>query len=69
MSRAFQAAMALHQPDIVFHLGDVLDSGALDPQWAFEQDAATAHRIFSLDKETTPFKVIPGNHDIGETNR
>lgn len=68
LKRAFKTAMGLYHPDVVLHLGDLLDYGFFEPEEAFEADVKIAQNIFAVDS-TTVFKVVPGNHDIGFHHR
>lgn len=47
------------RPDLVVHTGDVV---AVTPEEA--EDRSAALEVLSLLK--TPFRVLPGNHDVGE---
>lgn len=64
MQRAFHAAIWLHQPDVVFILGDVFDEG----QWVdgehFEAYLMRFHKIFSVPAHVKVYSAV-GNHDIG----
>ncbi|VDM33876.1 unnamed protein product [Hydatigera taeniaeformis] len=68
LKRAFKTAMSLYHPDVVLHLGDLLDYGFFESEDAFEADVKIAQNIFDVGS-TTVFKVIPGNHDIGFHHR
>lgn len=68
LRRAFKTVMSLYHPDIVLHLGDLLDYGFFEPEEAFEADVKIVQSIFAVDS-TTVFKVVPGNHDIGFHHR
>lgn len=46
-------------PDLVVHAGDLSLDGAADPN-----DLDHAHR--QLDRLTVPWRVVPGNHDVGD---
>lgn len=64
MLRAFQAAIALHRPNVVFILGDVFDEG----QWVNDNDFSSYllrfHRIFHTPDDIKVFSTV-GNHDVG----
>ncbi|XP_038076572.1 metallophosphoesterase 1-like [Patiria miniata] len=64
MQRAFQTAMTLANPDVVFILGDLTDEG----KWASDQEfGETVERFNNMFKvgENIEFHVVVGNHDIG----
>ncbi|CAM2106462.1 metallophosphoesterase 1 isoform X1 [Caretta caretta] len=64
MERAFQTALSLLVPDIVFILGDVFDEG----KWSFSQAWADDVRRFQKmfrHPVCTELMVVVGNHDIG----
>jgi 3',5'-cyclic AMP phosphodiesterase CpdA len=48
-----------HQPDLVVHVGDLSMDGAHD-------ESELAHGYAQMDKVPVPWRVIPGNHDIGD---
>lgn len=64
MRRSFQSAVWLHQPDVVFILGDVFDEG----QWVngdyFEIYLRRFHDIFRAPRHIKVYSAV-GNHDIG----
>ncbi|XP_050398254.1 metallophosphoesterase 1 [Patella vulgata] len=64
MQRAFQTAMMLHSPDIVFILGDLLDEGKWCNDSEFEYHVKRFHKMFSSPYKTD-VQVLVGNHDIG----
>ncbi|CUT98857.1 metallophosphoesterase 1 [Echinococcus multilocularis] len=68
LKRAFKTVMGLHHPDVVLHLGDLLDYGFFETEESFEADVKIAQNIFAVDS-TAVFKVVPGNHDIGFHHR
>lgn len=52
-------AMAALEPDLVLHLGDVTADGVKDhAQFAFARDVLAA--------VPGPFRLVPGNHDVGD---
>ncbi|XP_078543729.1 metallophosphoesterase 1 isoform X1 [Lissotriton helveticus] len=64
MERAFQSALWLLQPDIVFILGDVFDEGKWSSSMAWADDVARFRSMFRHAKYTELI-AIAGNHDIG----
>nr|XP_023016112.1 metallophosphoesterase 1 isoform X1 [Leptinotarsa decemlineata] len=64
MYRAFQTAMTLHSPDLVFVLGDLTDEGLYCSSTEFENYVQRFYNIFSVP-ESTKLYVAVGNHDIG----
>lgn len=64
MNRAFQTAMTLFSPDLVFILGDVFDEGKWVGEKAFREYLRRYHRIFHTPPGTKLFSLV-GNHDIG----
>ncbi|XP_026469752.1 metallophosphoesterase 1-like, partial [Ctenocephalides felis] len=64
MHRAFQTAIALHNPEVVFILGDIFDEGL----WANKEEFNEYHKrfndLFKLPKNIEMY-VVAGNHDIG----
>ncbi|XP_065332755.1 metallophosphoesterase 1 [Cloeon dipterum] len=64
MHRAFQSAVTLHKPDIVFVLGDVFDEGLWSSETEFNNYVARFRTLFSVP-DNTELHVVVGNHDIG----
>ncbi|RZC32189.1 metallophosphoesterase 1, partial [Asbolus verrucosus] len=64
MHRAFQTAIALHKPDLVFVLGDLTDEGLYCSNVEFEYYVRRFYSLFAVP-ETTKLYVAVGNHDIG----
>ncbi|XP_063978966.1 metallophosphoesterase 1 [Diachasmimorpha longicaudata] len=64
MYRAFQTAIVLHKPDIVFVLGDVFDEGLWCSSSEFENYVKRFHSLFAVPKNTYLY-VVAGNHDMG----
>lgn len=64
MYRAFQTAMRLFKPDLVFVLGDLTDEGLYCSDTEFEYYVKRFYSLFSVP-ETTKLYVAVGNHDIG----
>ncbi|XP_062841841.1 metallophosphoesterase 1 [Trichomycterus rosablanca] len=71
MERAFQTALWLLSPEIVFILGDVFDEGKWSSPKNWEDDVRRFKQIFR-HPSNTELVVLIGNHDIGfhhEMNR
>ncbi|PVD20502.1 hypothetical protein C0Q70_18658 [Pomacea canaliculata] len=64
MQRAFQTSMFLHQPDIVFVLGDLLDEGKWCDDEEFLNHVERFNTMFSVPSGTQRHVVV-GNHDVG----
>ncbi|XP_028132714.1 metallophosphoesterase 1 isoform X1 [Diabrotica virgifera virgifera] len=64
MYRAFQSAMTLHKPDLVFVLGDLTDEGLYCSSTEFEYYVNRFYSLFAVP-EGTKIYVAVGNHDIG----
>ncbi|XP_047515089.1 metallophosphoesterase 1 homolog isoform X3 [Pieris napi] len=64
MHRAFQTAMTLHNPELVFILGDIFDEGNWSSQKEFNEYVERFKKLFEIPKGTTLY-VVAGNHDIG----
>uniref|UniRef100_H3DBK3 Metallophosphoesterase 1 n=1 Tax=Tetraodon nigroviridis TaxID=99883 RepID=H3DBK3_TETNG len=64
MERAFQTALWLLKPEIVFILGDIFDEGKWSSQKHWEDDVRRFHRMFRHSPDTQ-LVVLVGNHDIG----
>uniref|UniRef100_A0A3B4TXJ6 Metallophosphoesterase 1 n=1 Tax=Seriola dumerili TaxID=41447 RepID=A0A3B4TXJ6_SERDU len=64
MERAFQTALWLLRPEIVFILGDIFDEGKWSSQKHWEDDVRRFHRMFRHSTDTE-LVVLVGNHDIG----
>ncbi|XP_028988255.1 metallophosphoesterase 1 isoform X1 [Betta splendens] len=64
MERAFQTALWLLRPEIVFILGDIFDEGKWSSQKHWEDDVRRFHRMFRHSPDTE-LVVLVGNHDIG----
>lgn len=64
MQRAFQTSMLLHQPDVVFILGDLLDEGKWCDDGEFKYHVERFDDMFSVPSGTRRHLVV-GNHDIG----
>nr|XP_057917470.1 metallophosphoesterase 1 isoform X1 [Doryrhamphus excisus] len=64
MERAFQTAVWLLRPEVVFILGDIFDEGKWSTQKHWEDDVRRFHRMFR-HSSNTELVVLVGNHDIG----
>ncbi|XP_061451183.1 metallophosphoesterase 1 isoform X2 [Rhineura floridana] len=64
MERAFQTALWLLQPEIVFILGDVFDEGKWSSSQAWSDDVRRYQKMFR-HPAYIELIVIVGNHDIG----
>ncbi|XP_072029928.1 metallophosphoesterase 1-like [Amphiura filiformis] len=64
MTRAFQSAMTILNPDAVFVLGDLTDEGKWASDYEFD---ATVRRFWTMfyHNSDVDFNVVAGNHDIG----
>ncbi|XP_041975755.1 metallophosphoesterase 1-like [Aricia agestis] len=68
MKQAFQAIMTLHEPEVVFVLGDLFDEGEWTDHEQFKDYVDRFYNIFYVP-EPTKMYVTVGNHDIGFHNR
>uniref|UniRef100_A0A8C7ASS4 Metallophosphoesterase 1 n=1 Tax=Neovison vison TaxID=452646 RepID=A0A8C7ASS4_NEOVI len=64
MERAFQTALWLLQPEVVFILGDIFDEGKWSSPQAWADDVQRFRKIFRHPRHVQ-LKVVAGNHDIG----
>ncbi|XP_024900668.1 metallophosphoesterase 1 [Pteropus alecto] len=64
MERAFQTALWLLQPEVVFILGDIFDEGKWSSSQAWADDVERFHKMFRHPRHVQ-LKVVAGNHDIG----
>ncbi|XP_008057307.1 metallophosphoesterase 1 isoform X2 [Carlito syrichta] len=64
MERAFQTALWLLQPEVVFILGDIFDEGKWSSAQAWADDVARFQKMFRHPSHVQ-LKVVAGNHDIG----
>ncbi|XP_052318866.1 metallophosphoesterase 1-like isoform X4 [Oncorhynchus keta] len=64
MERAFQTALALLRPEVVFILGDVFDEGKWSSPKNWEEDVCRFQKMFRHPSDTE-LVVLVGNHDIG----
>lgn len=64
MHRAFQTVMTIHNPDVVFIVGDIFDEGFWSTTEEFEEYVERFRRLFQTPEKTKMFVAV-GNHDIG----
>lgn len=64
MHRAFQTAIQLHRPEVVFILGDLFDEGQNVNDAQFDEYAARFRRLFSVPAGVRVYGSL-GNHDVG----
>ena len=64
MHRAFQAAMNIFQPEVVFVLGDLFDEGDLVGHTDFEIFVQRFRRQFRTPVDVPLISAV-GNHDVG----
>lgn len=64
MERAFQTALWLLQPEVVFILGDIFDEGKWSSAQAWADDVHRFQRMFRHGSHVQ-LNVVIGNHDIG----
>ncbi|XP_066209523.1 metallophosphoesterase 1 [Saccopteryx leptura] len=64
MERAFQTALWLLQPEVVFILGDIFDEGKWSSPQAWADDVERFQKMFRHPHHVQ-LKVVVGNHDIG----
>ncbi|KAJ8954531.1 hypothetical protein NQ318_000765 [Aromia moschata] len=64
MNRAFQTAMYLHKPDLVFVLGDLTDEGLYCSDAEFDYYVRRFYTLFQVPDGTRLYVAV-GNHDIG----
>ncbi|KAJ8268035.1 hypothetical protein COCON_G00132070 [Conger conger] len=64
MERAFQTAMWLLRPEVVFILGDVFDEGKWSSTKDWDDDVRRFRKMFRHPRDTELIVLI-GNHDIG----
>ncbi|XP_018412360.1 PREDICTED: metallophosphoesterase 1 [Nanorana parkeri] len=64
MERAYQSALWLLQPDIVFILGDLFDEGKWSNSKAWDNDVSRFQSMFRHPPQTELIVVV-GNHDVG----
>ncbi|XP_061198114.1 metallophosphoesterase 1-like [Saccostrea echinata] len=64
MERSFQSSMTIHNPDVVFILGDLLDEGKWCTKAEFNYHVKRFKKMFSTPPGVETY-VVTGNHDIG----
>ncbi|KAL1006394.1 hypothetical protein UPYG_G00071840 [Umbra pygmaea] len=64
MERAFQTALVLLKPEVVFILGDIFDEGKWSSPEDWEEDVRRFKQIFRHPSDMELIVII-GNHDIG----
>ncbi|XP_005372639.1 PREDICTED: metallophosphoesterase 1 [Chinchilla lanigera] len=64
MERAFQTALWMLQPEVVFILGDIFDEGKWSSPQAWAEDVGRFQKMFRHPAHVQ-LKVVAGNHDIG----
>lgn len=64
MERSFQASMMIHNPHVVFILGDLLDEGKWCSDEEFNYHVKRFKSMFKVPTGTQ-VHVVDGNHDIG----
>ncbi|CAH2004789.1 unnamed protein product [Acanthoscelides obtectus] len=64
MYQAFQTAMTLHKPELVFVLGDLTDEGLYCSEEEFDYYVRRFYSLFKVPVGTTMYVAV-GNHDIG----
>lgn len=64
MERAFQTALWLLRPEVVFILGDIFDEGKWSSPKHWEDDVSRFQHMFRHPSDTE-LVVLVGNHDIG----
>lgn len=64
MNRAFQTAITLFLPQLVFILGDVFDEGKWVGEKAFREYLQRYFQIFHTPPDVRLYSIV-GNHDIG----
>ncbi|XP_032528960.2 metallophosphoesterase 1-like [Danaus plexippus] len=68
MHQSFQAIVKVHNPDVVFVLGDLFDEGEWTNNKQFKSYVDRFHNLFSLPDHIKMYAIV-GNHDIGFHNR
>lgn len=64
IQRVYQNALALHQPDVVFILGDLFDEGQFVDDKYFHEYLSRFDVIFKTPPHIQRYCLV-GNHDIG----
>lgn len=68
MRRVYQNALAFHQPDVVFIMGDLFDEGQYVDDDYFREYLWRFNIIFATPPHIQRYCLV-GNHDIGFHNR
>ncbi|XP_072942989.1 metallophosphoesterase 1 homolog [Epargyreus clarus] len=68
MHQAFQAIINVHNPDVVFILGDLFDEGEWTDEKQFEDYVVRFYNLFAVPNDTKMYVAV-GNHDVGFHNR
>lgn len=68
IKRVYQNALALHQPDVVFILGDLFDEGQYADDKSFNEYLSRFQDIFKTPRQIKRYCLV-GNHDIGFHHR
>ncbi|XP_026820895.1 metallophosphoesterase 1 [Rhopalosiphum maidis] len=64
MGCAFQTAIKLHKPELIFILGDLFDEGLWSSERDFNSYVETFKYLFSVPSAIQLYTIV-GNHDIG----
>lgn len=64
MERAYKTAISLHQPEVVFILGDLFEDGEYVDGKYFQTYLSRFHKTFRTPSRIKVFSAV-GNHDIG----
>ncbi|XP_034942432.1 metallophosphoesterase 1 isoform X2 [Chelonus insularis] len=64
MYRAFQTAINLHRPEVIFVLGDLFDEGLWCGSAEFDAYVQRFNSLFAVPKDSHLY-VVAGNHDMG----
>ncbi|XP_015173959.1 PREDICTED: metallophosphoesterase 1 [Polistes dominula] len=64
MYRAFQTAVTIYKPNIIFILGDIFDEGDWSNDKEFDNYVSRFHSLFSVPDDVRLY-TMAGNHDIG----
>lgn len=64
MRNAFETAISIHQPEVVFILGDLFEDGEYVDSDYFQKYLLRFHQVFEAPSHIKVYSAI-GNHDIG----
>lgn len=67
MHQAFKTIIALHEPEVVFVLGDLFDEGEFSSDQQFHEYVYRFYKAFQVPDHIKMY-IIVGNHDIGFHN-